>query len=186
MGLRELKKARTRKAISDLATRLFMERGYDEVTVAEIAQQAEVAVTTLFNYFPTKESLVFDEVEQREADLLKAIKSRKEGSSILDALEELFAKSPIMKDEKRDEARNFKNFILSTPALARHAREMFMRYEGVLAKAIQEETKEKMSSDEAEAIAHFILDAFRRAKDSSQPQELLKSLFYILRQGWKG
>jgi AcrR family transcriptional regulator len=60
VGLREEKKAATRLAISDIATGLFTERGFDAVTVAEVAAAARVSVNTVFNYFPTKEDLFFD------------------------------------------------------------------------------------------------------------------------------
>ena len=60
-GRRERKKRQTRQAISDVATGLFIERGFDAVTVAEVAKAADVAVQTVFNHFPTKEDLFFDE-----------------------------------------------------------------------------------------------------------------------------
>jgi AcrR family transcriptional regulator len=60
-GRRERKKQLTRQAISDVATRLFLERGFDAVTVAEIAAAADVAVQTVFNHFPAKEDLFFDD-----------------------------------------------------------------------------------------------------------------------------
>ncbi|MEV8373402.1 helix-turn-helix domain-containing protein [Kribbella sp. NPDC056861] len=61
LGRRERKKLQTRQVISDVATTLFMERGFDQVTVAEVAKAADVAVQTVFNHFPTKEDLLFDE-----------------------------------------------------------------------------------------------------------------------------
>ncbi|MFD3400498.1 TetR/AcrR family transcriptional regulator [Kribbella sp. NPDC058693] len=61
VGRRERKKQQTRHAISDVATRLFLERGFDAVTVAEVARAADVAVQTVFNHFPAKEDLFFDE-----------------------------------------------------------------------------------------------------------------------------
>ena len=69
MGLRESKKLHTRQQIADEAMRLFVTRGFDHVTVAEIAAAAGVSQKTVFNYFPTKEDLVFDEVPRREAAL---------------------------------------------------------------------------------------------------------------------
>ncbi|MFK4087795.1 TetR/AcrR family transcriptional regulator [Kribbella sp. NPDC020789] len=61
LGRRERKKQQTKAAISEVATRLFLERGFDAVTVAEVARAADVAVQTVFNHFPTKEDLFFDE-----------------------------------------------------------------------------------------------------------------------------
>src|SRR4051794_37232709 len=62
-GLRAFKKARTRLAISDVATRLFVEHGFEHVTVAQIAEAAEVSTKTVFNYFTSKEELFFDRAE---------------------------------------------------------------------------------------------------------------------------
>ncbi|GAA1138113.1 TetR family transcriptional regulator [Kribbella jejuensis] len=62
LGRRERKKQQTRQAISDVATGLFLERGFDAVTVADVARAADVAVQTVFNHFPAKEDLFFDEV----------------------------------------------------------------------------------------------------------------------------
>jgi AcrR family transcriptional regulator len=62
-GLRERKKRLTRQRISDTATAMFLERGFDAVTVAEVARACDVSEKTVFNYFPTKESLVLDQEE---------------------------------------------------------------------------------------------------------------------------
>src|SRR5436190_17988360 len=89
MGLRESKKLQTRQQIADQAMRLFAERGFDAVTVAEVAAAAGVSEKTVYNYFPTKEDLFFDEVPAREAALVAAITARREGESILGALRRL-------------------------------------------------------------------------------------------------
>jgi AcrR family transcriptional regulator len=86
VGLRDLKKQQTRTAIADTALRLFMKRGFDHVTVAEVAEAAGVSEKTVFNYFPSKEDLFFDEVDEREAALVTAIRERQPGESILAAL----------------------------------------------------------------------------------------------------
>jgi len=75
MGLRELKKARTRRHIADTAARLFADRGYENVTVTDVAREAEVAEQTVYNYFPVKEQLVTDrdqQVQERLSDLIRS------------------------------------------------------------------------------------------------------------------
>jgi AcrR family transcriptional regulator len=74
-GLRERKRARTRRHIADTAARLFAERGYEQVAVTDVAREAEVAEQTVYNYFPTKEQLVTDreqEVHERLSDLIRS------------------------------------------------------------------------------------------------------------------
>src|ERR1700730_2222253 len=75
-GLRERKKARTRRLIADSAARLFAERGYEHVAVTDVARAAEVAEQTVYNYFPTKEQLVTDREEQVQERLCGLIRSR--------------------------------------------------------------------------------------------------------------
>jgi AcrR family transcriptional regulator len=75
-GLRERKKARTRRLIADTAARLFAERGYEHVAVIDVAREAEVAEQTVYNYFPTKEQLVTDREEQVRGRLCELIRSR--------------------------------------------------------------------------------------------------------------
>ncbi len=83
-GLRERKKRATRDAIATTARRLFAERGFDAVTVAEVAAAADVSEKTVFNHFATKEDLVFAGGETRLAELQAAIAERPAGTSVLD------------------------------------------------------------------------------------------------------
>ncbi|MFC7639696.1 TetR/AcrR family transcriptional regulator [Streptosporangium lutulentum] len=78
-GLRERKKRQTRQAIAEAAMRLFAERGFEAVTVNEIAAAAGVAKVTLFTYFPTKESLVLSSVA--DDDVAKVVAGRRPGQS---------------------------------------------------------------------------------------------------------
>src|ERR671930_375810 len=84
-GLRERKKLQTRQQIADTARRLFAERGFEAVTVAEVASAAEVSEATVFNYFPTKEDLFYSGLEAFEEELLSSIRAREPGESILHA-----------------------------------------------------------------------------------------------------
>jgi AcrR family transcriptional regulator len=80
-GLRERKKARTRALVADTAMGLFAARGFDAVTVAEVAEAAEVSVTTVFNYFPTKEDLFYDRQDEVVGHLSRVIRARPPGES---------------------------------------------------------------------------------------------------------
>jgi AcrR family transcriptional regulator len=83
-GLRQTKKRRTRAAISAAAMELFAARGFDAVTVVEVAHAAGVSEKTVFNYFPNKEDLVFAGGEERRAALVAALRDRPPGTSLLE------------------------------------------------------------------------------------------------------
>ena len=79
VGLRERKKRRTRQAIAAAALRLFAERGFEETTIVDIAAAAEVAPRTFFSYFPSKEDVVFAEIDDRLADVRERLDRRPAG-----------------------------------------------------------------------------------------------------------
>jgi AcrR family transcriptional regulator len=139
-GLRERKKAKTRLAISNIATKMFIERGFDDVTVAEVAAAADVSVATIFNYFETKEDLFFD----REGEGLEAqrrcILERKTGESIASALHRgyLGAIDARLADLMAQGA-SFLRTIERSAALRARARLGFEKAEAVLAETIAEE-----------------------------------------------
>jgi AcrR family transcriptional regulator len=84
LGLRERKKRAARQTIAATARRLFAERGFDAVTVAQVATAADVSEKTVFNHFPTKEDLAFAGREEGIAQFVAAIAGRPPGSSVLD------------------------------------------------------------------------------------------------------
>lgn len=86
IGLRERQKAARRQAISDAATALFLERGFDTVTMAEVAEAAGVSIKTIFNYFGSKEELFLDREAEARAATIAAITERPPGASITDGL----------------------------------------------------------------------------------------------------
>lgn len=79
-GRRERKKAQTRQSLADAALELFLGRGYDQVGVKDVADLADVSVTTLFKHFPVKEALVFDQEDDLEAALVAAVRDRPRAS----------------------------------------------------------------------------------------------------------
>jgi AcrR family transcriptional regulator len=84
-GLREQKKAQARAAMADAAADLFGRHGYADVAMAQIARAAGVSEQTLYNYFPTKESLVFDRADRFETALLQVVAGRPEATSPVEA-----------------------------------------------------------------------------------------------------
>jgi AcrR family transcriptional regulator len=137
MGLRESKKLRTRQEIADRAMQFFAQRGFDHVTVAEVAAAAGVSEKTVYNYFPTKEDLFFDEVPAREAALVAAIRERREGESILAALRGLqVSECPRMCSPG---FATFARIIEGSRALQAKELEVMARFANVLSEAIQTE-----------------------------------------------
>jgi len=137
-GLRARKKAKTRLAIADIATGLFIERGFDNVTVADVAAAAEVSLATIFNYFETKEDLFFD----READLVAAIcrvvPERKPGEAILPAFHRVFREAidTVLPGLIERGVVHFVATIEASPALRARARLGLEKVETQLAAAI--------------------------------------------------
>ncbi len=139
MGLREFKKQRTRQSIADTAMQLFVQRGFDRVTVAEVAEAAGVSEKTVFNYFPTKEDLFFDEVDEREAALLAAIRDRRPGESVPSAL-----RRHQLGDCGRMCSAGFAAFarlIEESPALRAKELEVMERFQRSLASALRQELR---------------------------------------------
>ena len=163
VSLRESNKARTRLAISDVATRLFITRGFETVTVAEIAEAAHVSVKTVFNYFSTKEDLFFDRADDVRDAIVGAIRERPEGTSVLGALHELLTQRRVPFDETgwrplRDPQRyeEFRSFIAAehaSPAL--RARRLAIA-EG-WTHSFEELLAEEMSDREAKVLATFVV-----------------------------
>jgi AcrR family transcriptional regulator len=88
LGLRERKKALTRRAIADAAARLFAERGYEQVAVSDVAREAEVSDQTVYNYFQTKEQLVTDRDQHVQDELGRLIRTRAAGVAPAAAIRE--------------------------------------------------------------------------------------------------
>src|SRR6266536_1053447 len=116
---------------------LFAVRGFDRVTVAEVAAAAGVSEKTVFNYFPTKEDLFFDEVPKREAVLVGAIQAREPGESILSALRRLqVGECPRLCSPG---FATFARILEESPALRAKELEVMARFSQVLTDAIREE-----------------------------------------------
>jgi AcrR family transcriptional regulator len=181
-GLRERKREQTRQALHAAATRLFLERGFDRVTVAEIADEANVALTTLFTYFPGgKVALVFDRDEDREAELGRAIAQREPTMDVLAAVEDfMVSRLPFAPADGTQGA--VLDLIFSTPQLRAHVRQKWTDCEDLVATALSDE--EGLPPSGARALARFALESPDIAAREAAPAAALQIIFANLRRGW--
>jgi AcrR family transcriptional regulator len=159
-GLRERKKQRTRQAIRDAALHLFAQRGFDNVTVAEVAQAAEVAEKTVFNYFGTKEALFFDQDAPIEADLVTAIRQRTPGESAVAAVRRYLA-GHLEAPAAIPEHYHGLPVLAHSPALQAYLRELFARSEQTVAQVLAEETATDPDGIEPRVAAVALVGALR-------------------------
>ncbi|WP_446039469.1 TetR/AcrR family transcriptional regulator [Streptomyces sp. SID1121] len=184
IGRRERKKAATRRSISDAAMRLFLERGYDDVGIREIADAADVSTTTLFKHFPVKEALVFDEDADQEARLLAAVRERPPGRSIPAALRDHALRHRMAAVDGDAGFTAFFELVHSTPALRDYVQAMWLRHTGALARVIAEESGLPADDPACTALAHFALEAPRTARGHEDPRQAVVRAFDLLESGW--
>ncbi|MGW3678928.1 TetR family transcriptional regulator [Streptomyces prasinus] len=142
-GLRERKKQRTREAISDTAIALFLERGFDQVSVVDIAAAAEVSKPTLFKYFPTKEDLVVQRFADHQTASSTVVAERPPGVSVIDALHQHFldglaARDPITGLNDDEGVLAFHGLVHSTPGLVARVGQYLARAEESLARTLSD------------------------------------------------
>jgi AcrR family transcriptional regulator len=169
IGLRERKKLATRQLIAETARRLFAERGFDGVTVAEIARAAEVSEKTVFNYFPTKEDLVYWQLEAFEAQILGAIAEREPGESALDAFRRFVLQPRGLIVEKdaaaREELLRLTRVIAASPALLEREQQIFRRFTASLAVQLAQETGAAPDDVEPRVAADAMMGVHRALVD---------------------
>jgi AcrR family transcriptional regulator len=171
-GLRERKKQRTRELIASTARRLFAERGFDAVTVAEVARAADVSEGTVFNYFPTKEDLFFGQMEAFEAELVEAVRTRERGESVLKAFARFVIdrSKRLAADEVAQIVATAARIITASAALQRREREIVAHYTQSLAALIVEESG--THSVEAWVVANALMGVQRALVDHVRSQVL--------------
>ncbi|GLX23316.1 MULTISPECIES: TetR/AcrR family transcriptional regulator [Streptomyces] len=151
LGLRERKKQRTRQTIFEEALRLFLSRGFDEVSIAEIAEAAEVSKRTLFAYFPTKEDLVLHVFADHADESARVVRARPAGTSPLAALyahelDALARRDPNTGLTSDPDAVAFARLLSTTASLS----ERLLRYMGhgitALAEALEEAGADELTA----------------------------------------
>ncbi|GGX10431.1 TetR family transcriptional regulator [Streptomyces malachitofuscus] len=182
-GRRERKKAATRQKIADTALRLFLERGYDAVGIRDVAAEADVAVTTVFAHFASKEALVFERDADFEQRLARAVTDRAPGESLVAALRrEIHA---LVRHCLADDAAPAWHMIDTSPALREYEGAMRLRHAEALATALADEPGPPRSDTVRRAIARFVVDAFALARDADDPQAAVDDIFRMIEAAWE-
>jgi AcrR family transcriptional regulator len=157
-GLRERKKQQTRLAISDVATRLFIERGFDNVTVAEVAEAADVSVNTIFNYFSTKEELFFDRGDEVKEEPARMVRARRPGEAVADALYRQYREAAAAR-KPGPRGKDIKAFVATidaSPALRLRERLLLEQSEQRLVEVLIAETGAKPNDPAPRVVAALI------------------------------
>ena len=165
-GLRERKKQQTRELIAETARRLFGERGFEAVTVAEIARAAEVSTQTVFNYFPTKEDLVYWRLESFEEELLGTIRDRAPGESVAHRVRALRARAArdarrTYDPETRERLAALTRMIVSSPSLLAREQQIFEGYTRDLAELLGGDIEPQVAANAMIGVHRALVDFAR-------------------------
>ena len=168
---RHRKRLATRQSISDAATRLFLERGFDAVTIDEIAAAADVGRMTVFNHFPRKEDMFFDREEEIQAFAFEAVRGRRPGVSPIEATR-ILAHDLVRQDHEfmllSDGTRRFIRTAMESDALKARAREMRDDFTRALAIVLAETSNQPTDDPNAHLAAGLIVSVWNVAFTEAQ------------------
>jgi AcrR family transcriptional regulator len=182
-GRRERKKAATRQKIADTALRLFLERGYDAVGIREVAAEADVAVTTLFSHFASKEALVFEQDADFEQRLTRAVTGRAPHEPLIPALRREI--QALVRHCTADGAAPIWRMIDESPALHDYEKSMRLRHAESLATAVAGDLGLAEPSTACRTIARFVIDAFSLGREAADPEAAVDEIFRMIEAAWE-
>ena len=205
MGLRELKKEQTRQLIADAGWRLFADRGFDQVSVAEVAREAQVAEATVYNYFRTKEDMFYWRMEALGARLAAAVSSRPPGEPALAAFRRtllaeggLVAQVETGDTQALDRLRTVNRVITASPALLAREQQALNQAASALAGVLAADTaappgdvRPQVAANALIGVHQALLDYVRRrvqpgenpAGLAAEVRKLVADAFELLEQG---
>ena len=184
-GLRDRKKQRTRQALIAAAMRLYREKGFERITVAGIAREADVAPRTFFGYFQTKEDVFLGAGDIRLEGLIQAIHDRDPRRPILTAVRQELLRNRRSPREVRAPASPGLAELLRHPAIASRLRERWNRWEDMLAEAIAADVGSRPGDPEPRVVAAALTGAIRVAAAAAElrpghRQEIAERAFDLL------
>ncbi|MFG3424088.1 TetR/AcrR family transcriptional regulator [Streptomyces californicus] len=181
-GRRERKKAATRQKIADTALRLFLEQGYEAVGIRDVAAEADVAVTTLFSHFASKEALVFEQDRGFEHGLVRAVADRAPGEPLIPALRSEV--QALVRHCTAPGAAPVWNMIEASPALREYEESMRLRHAESLAAALATDLGVPEASIACRTIARFVIDAYALAREAEEPEAAVDEVFRMIEAAW--
>ncbi|MFD5921123.1 TetR/AcrR family transcriptional regulator [Kitasatospora sp. NPDC058201] len=160
-GLRARKKARTRDAIADASISLFLERGFDRVSVSDIAAAVEISKPTLFRYFPTKEDLVLHRFADHQGEAARVVRDRGSGIEPVPALHRHFRAGldrfdPVTGLNDHPEVVAFHRLVFTTPSLAARLTRYQLEDEEALADALGEGIRARLCAAQVLAVQRVL------------------------------
>jgi AcrR family transcriptional regulator len=171
---RERKKQRTREQIVERAMALFDERGFEHVTIAEIATAADIAPRTFFSYFPSKEDVVFHDFDVIFDAIKQRIDERDEDETTMDALR-AFIVALLAQMDHQDPAEQCRRRVISaSPALQQHDRELVGRIEHLIADGLAHDLGVEPDNLRARVVAAAAaagLTELEKSFDKSKPPD---------------
>jgi AcrR family transcriptional regulator len=161
LGLRERKKQQTRETIARVALELFAERGYDETTLADIAEAADVSPRTIFSYYESKEDILFCEEGAFVDRLRKVLDERPAGTTTIDTIRDFFASI----EHPNEQARLRKKIVTDTPSLQMRLRAQHAQLEPILVESITRDLGAGPDDMRPLLIASSMMAAFMSVRD---------------------
>ncbi|MGW1602167.1 TetR family transcriptional regulator [Streptomyces eurythermus] len=165
MGLRERKKQRMYQDVSDIAVRLFLERGFDAVSVAEVAAAAGISKPTLFRYFPAKEDLVLHRIADHETEAARVVAGAADPVAALGRhfVAGLDRRDPVTGLNDHPEVLAFHRLLYGTPSLVARAYAHQERSEAALAEALGGDLDARLAAGQIIAVQRVLaLENWRR------------------------
>jgi AcrR family transcriptional regulator len=172
-GLRERKKQQTYRTLSDTAIALFLERGFDRVSVAEVAAAAEVSKPTLFRYFPTKEDLVVHRFADHRDEAARVVAGRPAGVPPLAALHRHFLdglhrRDPVTGLSDEPAVLAFQRLLYGTPSLVARLHGYQAAAEGALVEALGGGVGARLAAGQVVAVLRVLAEENRRRVDAGE------------------
>ncbi|WP_159769435.1 TetR/AcrR family transcriptional regulator [Streptomyces sp. HM190] len=177
-GLRERKKRRMYETVSETAIELFLEKGFDAVSVAEIAAAAEISKPTLFRYFPAKEDLVLHRIADHETESARVVAGRAEGESAVGALRAHFLaglarRDPVTGLNDHPRVLAFHRLLYGTPSLVARMYGHLERSEEALAEVLGGGLDARVAAAQLVAVRRVLaMENWRRIERGERVEEI--------------